>query len=224
MEKHYSQISLEERCEIYRLRADGISQTRIAHMLGRHRSTIGGELRRNSLPKSGYKPSSADRMSWARRLRGSKIERRSPLKTYIVESLAMERSPEQIVGRLRLERSSHIVCVETIYAWAHSSDGRRKGAHKLLPYGKARRGRRARKLKRLPPIPNRVPIHERPAAANDRSELGHWEADLILFGGHREVVLTMTERKSRLLMIRRMANRKTDTTANTLNCNSSDLI
>jgi len=62
MEKHYSQISLEERCEIYRLRADGISQTRIAHMLGRHRSTIGGELRRNSLPKSGYKPSSADRM------------------------------------------------------------------------------------------------------------------------------------------------------------------
>jgi DNA-binding CsgD family transcriptional regulator len=34
MERYYSQISLEERCEIYRLRADGISQNRIARRLG----------------------------------------------------------------------------------------------------------------------------------------------------------------------------------------------
>tara|TARA_R110002051_G_C8615673_1_gene482526 strand:+ start:153 stop:575 length:423 start_codon:yes stop_codon:yes gene_type:complete len=139
-------------------------------------------------------------MSWARRLRGSKIERRSPLKSHILESLAMERLPEQIVGRLRREGSSHRVSVETIYAWAHSQEGRREGAHKLLPYGKSRRGRRARKTMRLPPIPNRMSIHERPEAANERSEPGHWEGDLMLFGGQREVLLTITERKSRLLL------------------------
>jgi IS30 family transposase len=33
MERHYRQISLEERCEIYHLRADGISQNGIAHHL-----------------------------------------------------------------------------------------------------------------------------------------------------------------------------------------------
>jgi IS30 family transposase len=155
-------------------------------------------------------------MSWARRLRGSKIERRSPLKSHILESLAMERSPEQIVGRLRREGSSHRVSVETIYAWAHSQAGRREGAHKLLPYGKSRRGRRARKTMRLPPIPNRMSIHERPEAANERSEPGHWEGDLMLFGGQREVLLTMTERKSRLLLARKLPDRKAETTANTM--------
>lgn len=155
-------------------------------------------------------------MSWARRLRGSKIERSSPLKTHILESLAMERSPEQIVGRLRLEGSSHRVSVETIYGWAHSPDGRREGAHKLLPYGKTRRGRRARKVKRLPPIPNRVSIHERSEAANSRSETGHWEGDLMLFGGQREVLLTMKERKSRFLLARKLPNRMAETTADTI--------
>ena len=213
MERHYSQISLEERCEIVRLRADGLSQHGIARRLGRHSSTIGREIRRNSLPKSGYNPASADRMAWVRRLRGSKIERRSLLKNHVLESLRVERSPEQIVGRLRLQGSSHRVSVETIYAWAHSPEGRREGAHKLLPYGKSRRGRRARKLKRLPPIPNRVPIHARPAAANDRSETGHWEGDLMLFGGQREALLTMTERKSRLLFASKLPNRKAETTA-----------
>jgi len=100
--------------------------------------------------------------------------------------------------------------------WAHSPAGRREGAHKLLPYGKPRRGRRARKLKRLPPIPNRVPIHERPSAANDRSETGHWEGDLMLFGGQREALLTMTERKSRLLLASKLPDRKAETTAETM--------
>ena len=216
MERHYHQISLEERCEIYRLRADGISQNGIARRLGRHPSTIGRELRRNKLPTSDYKPSSADRMAWVRRLRGSKIERRSPLKSHILESLAMERSPEQIVSRLRLEGSSHKVCVETIYAWAHSPAGRVEGAHKLLPYGKARRGRRPRKIKRLPPIPNRIPVHERPEAANSRSEAGHWEGDLMLFGGQRAALLTMTDRKSRLLLACKLPDRKAETTAATM--------
>ena len=49
MERQYSQISLEKRCEIYRLRADGRSRNGIARQLGRHPSTIGRELRRNAL-------------------------------------------------------------------------------------------------------------------------------------------------------------------------------
>ena len=213
MERHYSQISLEERCEIDRLRADGLSQNGIARRLGRHPSTIGREIRRNSLLRSGYKPSSADRMAWVRRLRGSKIERRRPLKRHILESLAMERSPEQIVGRLRLEASSRRVSVETIYAWAHSPAGRREGARKLPPYGKSRRRCRARKTRRLPPIPNRAPIHERPEAANQRREPGHWDGDPMLFGGQRAVLLTMTERKSRRLLARKPPDRKAQTTA-----------
>ena len=50
----YGQLSLEERIEIYRLRAAGESMQMIAQNLERHVSTISRELSRNSVPtKSG---------------------------------------------------------------------------------------------------------------------------------------------------------------------------
>src|SRR6476646_12303224 len=47
----YGQLSLEERAEIYRLRAGGISQHQIASGLGRAASTLSRELKRNSRTK-----------------------------------------------------------------------------------------------------------------------------------------------------------------------------
>ena len=65
----------------------------------------------------------------------------------------------------------------------------------------------------MPPIPNRISIHDRPESVKDRTEPGHWEADLMLFGGQRPALLTMTERKSRFLMLERLPDRTADTTA-----------
>ncbi len=66
MGKHYDQLDLDDRIEISRLHADGISRSAIGRMMGRSASTIGRELRRNSLPKGGCKPASADRIAaWA---------------------------------------------------------------------------------------------------------------------------------------------------------------
>ena len=76
MGKHYDQLDLDERIEISRLHADGISRHAIGRMMGRSASTISRELRRNSLPKGGYKPASADRIALSRRRRLSRIERR----------------------------------------------------------------------------------------------------------------------------------------------------
>ena len=69
----------------------------------------------------------------ARKRRGSKIERLTSLKSYVLDSLAMERTPEQISGRLRLEQSEHSVSAETIYAWIYGPEGRRQKLHRLLP-------------------------------------------------------------------------------------------
>ena len=216
MEQYYSHIELNERCEIYRLHADGISRRRIAATLGRSPSTISRELRRNALPKSGYKPASADRIAMARKRRGSKIERLSALKTYVLDGLAMERTPEQISGRLRLEQSEHTVSTETIYAWIYGPDGRRQKLHRLLPKSKSRRGRRARRARREPPIPNRLPIHMRPTKAHLRSETGHWEGDLMHFAGQRAALLTCVERTSRFLLTTRLQDKKSKTTIDAL--------
>ena len=88
----------------------------IGHMMGRSTSTIGRELRRNSIPKAGYKPASADRIAFARRRRLSRIERLSPPGDHVRDHLAMGWSPEQIAGRLRLEGSGHRVSHGEIYS------------------------------------------------------------------------------------------------------------
>ena len=67
MEHRYKQLSLEDRCEIARLQANGRSLGQIAAALDRAASTISRELRRNRGREVGYKPSYAQEQAKARR-------------------------------------------------------------------------------------------------------------------------------------------------------------
>lgn len=212
----YKHINLDERCEIFRLHENGVSRRSIGRRLGRSPSTISRELRRNALSYSVYKPASAERIALARKRRLPKIERLSPLKERIMDGLAMEHSPEQIVGRLKLEQSEHIVSVETIYAWIYGPHGRRQKLHRMLPKAKAKRGRRARKRRSEPPIPDRMPIHLRPTKAHTRAEVGHWEADLIHFRGQHDCLLTCQDRRTRLLLTAPLPSKTAKITAQAL--------
>src|SRR5512144_3098759 len=101
----YDQLDLDERIEMSRLYEAGTSRREIGRIIGRSASTVGRELRRNRLPRGGYKPASADRIAFSRRRRLSRIERVSPLRSYVCDRLAMGWSPEQIAGRLEQEGS-----------------------------------------------------------------------------------------------------------------------
>ena len=48
-------------------------------------------------------------------------------------------------------------------------------------------------------IPNRVGIEHRPACANHRARVGDWEADLVLGPHQQGAILTLVDRKTRLL-------------------------
>lgn len=216
MGQRYDHLTLDERCEIYRLHENGTTQRGIARLMGRSVATISRELTRNSLPRAGYTPASADRMAMARKRRLPMIERVNPLKTHILDRLAMGHTPEQIVGRLTLEQSEHRVSTETIYAWIYGPHGRRQKLHRLLPRAKAKRGRRARKGRREPPIPDRMPIHLRPTKAHLRAETGHWEADLMHFRGQKACLLTCQDRRSRLLLAVPLPSKEAGTTAQAL--------
>jgi IS30 family transposase len=167
--------------------------------MGRHPSTIGRELKRNNLPKGGYKPASADRIALSRRRRRSKIERLIPLGDHVRDHLAMGWSPEQIAGRLRLEGSQHRVSHESIYRFIYRWPVRREKLHRYLTRAKATRGRRYFKRRREP-IPGRRAIHERGQAIDNRSQFGHWEGDLMQFRTQRGNLLTVIERKTGLTL------------------------
>ena len=80
MGKSYKQFSLEERCELAHLLANGNSIRQVSASLGRAASSVSREVRRNSGSQIGYRPAHADDLHWARRWRGSRLARpASPL-------------------------------------------------------------------------------------------------------------------------------------------------
>ena len=113
----YSHWTLEERCRLRGLMEMGLDAAEIARRLGRHRATIYREIERNRCVVGGYRPESAARRAWARKLRGSRIARSIPLRAHVEDRLAMGWSPEQIARRMELEGSEHRISVESIYRY-----------------------------------------------------------------------------------------------------------
>ena len=212
MGTEYSHLTLEERCRLRGMMEMGLPKAEIARRLGRDRATIYRELERNRCV-DGYRPDSAARRAWARKLRGSRIGRSTRLREHVEDRLAMGWSPEQIAGRMELEGLDHTVCAESIYRHVYSPAGRQAGLPRQLAQQKAKRGRRRRTGRREPSIPNRVPIHQRPTKAHLRAEFGHWEGDLMHFRRQRDILLTLQERRSRLTLARRLLSKSAELTA-----------
>lgn len=202
--RKYCQLGLEERIEIYRLHAEGKSVRFIANGLGRSPATISRELRRNG--KDGYDPQRAQARYLKRHARGRlhKLERQPELRKRVLDLLAMERSPEQIAGRLTVEEGNPVISHESIYRYIHwhSYHHRTEELHKLLPRKRRSRRGNARRKTGGSEIPFRTPLSERPAGAKNRSRKGHWEADLMQFSKAGKSVLVLHDRKTRYTRLR----------------------
>ena len=120
MGRSYGQLSLEDRCEIARLSANGSSIRQIAAALDRPPSTISRELKRNGGGEVGYKPSYAQQQTQARRWKGSRLERNESLQAAVIERLASGWSPEQIAGRLERDQGRKVISYETIYRFVYA--------------------------------------------------------------------------------------------------------
>ena len=226
MGRKYQQLSLENRCEIARLQADGCSIRQIAAALDRAPSTISREVKRNRGRHIGYKPSYAQEQTQARRWAGSRLEREPNLRRDVLERLASGWSPEQVAGRLARQRGRNVISYESIYRFIYAQIARTKDYRwrRYLPRGKSKRGFRGRKGgSSATLIEGRISVAERPAAAADRSSPGHWEADLMLFAKYGQAVLTVHERQSRLLLASRPPNKAADRVAAHLRALLKDL-
>ena len=147
MGKHYRHVTIEERCEIARLRGDGVSIRQIAAALDRSPSTVGRELKRNGTRAKGYKPVYAEEQARARRWRGSRLERDGGLRERVLSCLKQGWSPEEVSGRLKLEYGRGVISYESIYRFIYGEIGRKKEYRwrHYLPRGKSKRGWRGRK-------------------------------------------------------------------------------
>ena len=114
----------------------------------------------------------------------------------VAEKLREGWSLEQISGRLKLENNSLRISHETIYKFAYSKTRQALGWPKLLPRKQLKRQAKYGRKPKREIIPNAISISLRPVIINKRSEIGHWEGDLVLFTCFKSNnITTLVERK-----------------------------
>lgn len=216
MERTYSHIDLDERRKIARWRTAGLSVEVIAEKLGRHRSTIFREIKRNMFVDkvvpdlSGYYCVTAHSMACERRTKLRKLVRFSNVRQSVIDRIMHGWSPQQIAGRMRLERHPISVSHETIYKFAYSADGHAIKLWRHLPEHRARRRPRHARRKHGQRFSPELNILRRPDVIADRKQFGHWECDLIQFRKKfgKANVTSLVERVSRFAIFLRNNDRQ----------------
>jgi len=204
----YRQITSEEQYTIAALRREGLNAAEIARRLGRHRSTISREVRRNSSRWDGsYRPSKAIERTNGRRSRSRRNQHFTKADFALVErKLKADWSPEQISGHLRLHGELSI-SHETIYihVWRDKEAGGHLYRH-LRCSPKLRR-KRHNSYDSRGRLAGKRPISERPAPIEKRGSVGHWEIDTVVGKGAPDCVTTLVERKTGYALIGKLADR-----------------
>ena len=204
----YRQITSDERYMISKLRQQQFNPSQIAHLLGRHRSSISRELRRNATAADGwYRPFTAAERTRGRRSRSRRNTRFTPYQwPRIHQWLQLQWSPEQIAGRLR-RSGTWTISHETIYA--HIWHDKRRGGQlfRELRCATKRRRKRHGTYDSRGRLAGKRAISERPRVVDHRTELGHWEVDTVVGVVAPDCVATLVERTSGFTLLGKLRNR-----------------
>ena len=192
-----SQLTKAQRYTISVMRKQNFSMGEIAAVIGKHKSTISRELRRNCDGRSGRYDADLAQRKCEKRQKGKphRVRFTEEVRLRVEAMLREDYSPEQVVGRCRLE-GLECVSVETIYQYVWGDKRRGGDLHThLRRKGRKYRKRGAKKDSRGV-IRDRVSIDERPKVVDDKSRFGDLEIDLIMGANHRRALLSANDRAS----------------------------
>ena len=214
----YRQITSEERYMMSALRRQGLNQSEVARALGRHRSSICRELRRNGAAWDGcYRPFVAAHRTRARRSRSRRNSHFTAEQFRVVEELLKKRwSPEQIAGRLRKDGKLSI-SHETIYVHVWRDKAAGGCLYQYLRCATKKRRKRHNSYDSRGVLAGKRHISERSSAVEKRTTLGHWEVDTVVGAGTKDCVATLVERKTGFTLIGKLADRSKRGMAQRLN-------
>lgn len=209
----YTQLRASERKRIYVLLQQGLSLPAVAFALGRHRSTLYRENKRNRLTTAHlYQPVTANAMA-RRRRKDRPLASRFPewVLIWVKEKLELQWSPEQIAGRLYSEKNFRI-SHEWIYRFIlkdRANGGelyknlRRSHRKNKKRYGVPREKTKYREAKS---------IEIRPEIVSNRERLGDWEGDSIVGSKQKLSIVSLVERVSLFTRLGKPKTRKANDT------------
>ena len=205
--KSYTQLTHEQRYQIQALMKAEHNQTEIAAILEVDKSTISREIKRNT-GNRGYRPKQAHEHCLARRQFKAKPRIASSTWRLVKKMLREDWSPEQVSGIL-IKDFNLLVSTEWIYQYIYTNKMNGGSLHQHLRCKKKRKKRYGVYSKRGQ-IPHQVSIDERPAIVDRRSRYGDWELDTVIGKNHKQALVTIVERKSRLTLTKKVRRKTAD--------------
>jgi IS30 family transposase len=197
----YHQLSTEERYELAAMRRQGLRMAKMADHLGRHRSTLYREVKRNQSAHDGrYRATHSVEKAGGRQRRSRRNLRYGPAEFAPIEAMIREGfSPEQIVGRRKLE-GKQVMSHETIYRWIWTDKQCGGTLWQHLRGARKQRRKRYGRYDSRGRLAGKKPIEQRPAVVASRERIGDWEMDTV-HGRGKACVVTVVERKTGLVRI-----------------------
>ena len=195
-------LSEAQRYTISQMIQQGKSLSEIAKVIGKDKSVVSRELRRNCDKRNGTYDYRLAQRKYEKRMKEKPKFRRftEEIRIFVDVMLREELSPEQIVGRCRL-LGFPMVSHETIYQHIWKDKRRGGDLYKHL----RRRGRRYRKrggrydMRGI--IRDRVSIDERPSIVDQKSRFGDLEFDTVIGKNHKGALFTCNDRFTKLVWI-----------------------
>jgi transposase, IS30 family len=208
-EKKYKHLNQSDRDRIEILLREGYEQKEIAKVLGVHKSTVSREVKKHQRKDGGYEANTAEQKAYVKRLQskyqGMKVESLPEVKKEIIQALKEKRSPDEIAGRMSLEKGETVIGKDAIYRWLYSAWG---GQYCKLLCTKRYKPKKQKKEVKREMIPNRVPLGERPKRGI------HWQGDLFVSPQKlqtTESVAILCDEESQYLAGTKIKNRKPKT-------------
>jgi len=212
-----SHITEKQRYTISTMLAQKYSQTEIGKVIGKDKSVISREIKRNKDLRSGkYKSDLAQRKCQQRQKYKSKPRKfTKEIREYVENLIEQDYSPEQIVG---VSKKEEILCVSHERIYQHIWDNKKKKGKLHLHL--RRKGRRYRKRGSAKDnrgiIKDRVSINKRPEIVETRSRFGDLETDLIIGKNHKQAILTINDRASGMLKMKKIESKDAKVVANAI--------
>lgn len=208
---NYKQLTEGDRYTLAALKRQGLSFTKIAEAMNRHRSTIYREVKRNScwIIDGSYRPTKAQRRTRARRRRSRRNQHFTHQDYKEVRQLIRKDwSPEQITGHLK-DEGKRCFSHETIYQYIWRDKRQGGTLWKHLRCAQKRRRKRYNAYDSRGRLVGKRNIAERPAEIETRQTQGHWEIDTVMGKGSKHCIITLVERKTGYTLIGQLNDRTT---------------